>query len=152
MAITFNCTQCGKSYTLDDSLAGKQAKCSCGTEMTVPAPSAPVAPTPFAASAPGQFPAVAPIPGQPMPGQPMTATMAPVGYSGEGGKSDKQKVAAALLCWFLGTFGVHRFYLGHTAIGIIQLFTFGGCFIWYLIDFILILTGSLRDAQGRELS
>ena len=37
MAITFNCTQCGKSYTIDDSLAGKQAKCSCGTEMTVPA-------------------------------------------------------------------------------------------------------------------
>ena len=41
MAITFNCTQCGKSYTIDDSLAGKHAKCSCGTEMTVPAPSAP---------------------------------------------------------------------------------------------------------------
>jgi len=39
MAITFNCTQCGKSYTIDDSLAGKHAKCSCGTEMTVPAPS-----------------------------------------------------------------------------------------------------------------
>ncbi len=82
MAITFNCTQCGKSYTIDDSLAGKQAKCSCGTEMTVPAPSAapaapaapvvPAAPlSPFAAPAPGQLPPAAPMLGQPMLGQPM---------------------------------------------------------------------------------
>ena len=158
MAITFNCAQCGKSYTLDDSLAGKQAKCSCGTEMTVPAPSAvpaapvaaaPVAaaPSPFAAPAPGQLP-----PGQPMPGQPMPGMMAPVGFAGGGGKSDKQKIVAALLCWFLGALGVHRFYLGHTGIGIIQMFTLGGCGIWQVIDFIMILTGSVKDAQGRELS
>ena len=79
MAITFNCTQCGKSYTIDDSLAGKQAKCSCGTEMTVPAPSAapaaPAAPlSPFAAPAPGQLPPAAPMLGQPMPAAPMPAS------------------------------------------------------------------------------
>ena len=77
MAITFNCAQCGKSYTLDDSLAGKQAKCSCGIEMTVPAPSAAPVPPPIAPAAPaspfaaGQLPPAAPMPGQPMPGQPM---------------------------------------------------------------------------------
>ena len=83
MAITFNCTQCGKSYTIDDSLAGKQAKCSCGIEMTVPAPSvapaapaAPVSPfaapaSPFVAPAPGQLPPAAPMLGQPMPAAPM---------------------------------------------------------------------------------
>ncbi len=171
MAITFNCSQCGKSYTLDDSLAGKQAKCSCGTEMTVPAPSAappvpPAAPaSPFAAPAPGQFPPAAPMPGQPMPGQPMPGQpmpgqpmpgqpmpgmMAPVGYAGN--KSDKQKIVAALLCWFLGGLGIHRFYLGYSAIGIIQLLTFGGCGIWALVDLIMILTGGLKDSDGRELS
>ena len=161
MAITFNCSQCGKSYTLDDSLAGKQAKCSCGTEMTVPAPSAapPVPPAalaaPFAAPAPGQFPPAAPMPGQPMPGQPMPGQpmpgmMAPVGYAGN--KSDKQKIVAALLCWFLGGLGIHRFYLGYSAIGIIQLLTFGGCGIWALVDLIMILTGGLKDSDGRELS
>ena len=148
MAITFNCAQCGKSYTLDDSLAGKQAKCSCGTEMTVPAPSpAPLAPvSPFAAPATGQLPPAQPMPGQPMPGR------AHAGFAGRGGKSDKQKVVAALLCWFLGSFGIHRFYLGHTGIGVIQILTFGGCGIWVLIDLIMILTGSLKDVDGRELS
>ena len=155
MAITFNCAQCGKSYTLDDSLAGKQAKCSCGTEMTVPAPSpAPLAPSPaplapvspFAAPATGQLPPAQPMPGQPMPGR------AHAGFAGRGGKSDKQKVVAALLCWFLGSFGIHRFYLGHTGIGVIQILTFGGCGIWVLIDLIMILTGSLNDVDGRELS
>ncbi len=69
-----------------------------------------------------------------------------------GGKSDKQKLVAALLCWFLGAIGVHRFYLGYTGIGVIQLFTLGGCGIWALIDLVMILTGGLKDADGRELS
>jgi hypothetical protein len=164
MAITFNCTQCGKSYTLDDSLAGKQAKCSCGTEMTVPAPSAapapPAAPSPFAEPVPGQLPPAAPSPfAEPVPGQlPPAAQMpgspyASPGYAPQGGgKSDKQKIPAALLCWFLGALGVHRFYLGYTGIGVIQLLTLGGCGIWTIIDFIMILTGGLKDAGGKELS
>jgi TM2 domain-containing membrane protein YozV len=53
-----------------------------------------------------------------------------------------------LLCWFLGFLGVHRFYTGHTLIGILQLITLGGCGIWYLIDFIIIVTGNFKDAQG----
>ena len=67
-------------------------------------------------------------------------------------KSDKQKLIAALLCWFLGYLGVHRFYLGHIGIGVAQLLTAGGCGIWVIIDFILILTGSVKDAEGRDLS
>ncbi|MBE9118605.1 TM2 domain-containing protein [Lusitaniella coriacea LEGE 07157] len=65
--------------------------------------------------------------------------------------SSKSKVAAALLCWFLGGLGIHRFYLGYTGIGIIQLLTCGGLFIWAIIDFILILTGGLKDSEGRDL-
>jgi putative ABC transport system ATP-binding protein len=98
------------------------------------------APSPFAAPAPGQLPPAAPMPGAPS---------ASPGYAPQGGgKSDKQKIPAALLCLFLGPLGGHRFYLGYTGIGVIQLLTLGGCGIWYLIDFVMILTGGLKDAQA----
>ncbi|NMN97449.1 TM2 domain-containing protein [Antrihabitans stalactiti] len=65
--------------------------------------------------------------------------------------SDKQKLVAGLLQLFLGGFGVGRFYLGYTGIGIAQLLTCGGLGIWALIDAILILVGKVPDAQGRPL-
>ena len=65
--------------------------------------------------------------------------------------SDKEWLATFLLCWFLGIFGIHRFYTGHTGIGVAQLLTGGGCVIWVLIDLIMIITGSFKDAQGRPL-
>lgn len=60
-----------------------------------------------------------------------------------GGLSDNEMWIAALLCIFLGGLGIHRFYLGYTTIGIIQLLTGGGCGIWVIIDLIRILTGDL---------
>ena len=53
---------------------------------------------------------------------------------------DKSWIAALLLCIFLGELGVHRFYLGYTWQGIVQLFTAGGLGIWALIDLIRIIT------------
>jgi TM2 domain-containing membrane protein YozV len=53
-----------------------------------------------------------------------------------------------LLCWLAGPFGVHRFYTGHIAIGVIQLLTFGGCGIWSLIDLIIIISGNFKDSEG----
>jgi len=83
-------------------------------------------------------------------------------------KSNKSKVAAALLCFFLGGFGIHRFYLGYTGLGIAQLvlFIIGwstlilgvglflviGVEIWVLVDFILILIGKLKDSTAKDLS
>lgn len=45
--------------------------------------------------------------------------------------SDKNKIVAALLAFFLGTLGVHKFYLGKTTAGIIMLVC--GTIGWLLI-------------------
>jgi TM2 domain-containing membrane protein YozV len=63
----------------------------------------------------------------------------------------KSKVTAALLCFFLGAFGIHRFYTGKIGTGVLQLITLGGFGIWAIIDFIMILTGSFLDANGGKL-
>lgn len=66
----------------------------------------------------------------------------------------KSQVTALLLVIFLGGLGIHRFYLGYTWQGIVQLLTLGGLGIWALIDLIRIITGSLKpkDAEyGKTL-
>lgn len=65
--------------------------------------------------------------------------------------SPKSRLAAALLAWFLGIFGIHRFYVGKVGTGILMIFTLGGLGIWALIDFIVILVGSFKDKEGRLL-
>ncbi|MDB0062921.1 TM2 domain-containing protein [Crocinitomicaceae bacterium] len=66
-------------------------------------------------------------------------------------KSENKWLITLLLCWFLGIFGVHRFYTGHIAIGVIQLLTAGLCGIWTIIDFIIIVSGNLKDAEGNPI-
>ena len=62
--------------------------------------------------------------------------------------STKDWLMTLLLCFFVGCFGIHRFYVGKTGTGIVQLLTCGGCGIWALIDFIMIALGNFTDADG----
>ncbi|MDP6431278.1 MAG: TM2 domain-containing protein [SAR324 cluster bacterium] len=64
----------------------------------------------------------------------------------------KSKITAILLCFFLGGLGIHRFYLGYTLIGVIQLLTFGGFLIWAIVDFSRLITGSLKYSEGNDLA
>ena len=61
-------------------------------------------------------------------------------------------VPAALLCFFLGGLGAHRFFVGKVGTALLMILTFGGLGLWVLIDFIMILTGSFKDKEGRDLN
>lgn len=63
--------------------------------------------------------------------------------------SKKDWLVTLLLCFFVGAFGIHRFYVGKTGTAIVQLLTCGGCGIWTLIDFIVICMGNFTDEEGK---
>ena len=106
-----------------------------------------------------------PMQGQPnygqAPGQPQynpnIDPSAPFGRDPMTGEplSDKEKLVAGLLQILLSPFGAGRFYTGHTGIAIAQVavswLTCGIGAIWPIIDGIMMLTGSVPDANGRKL-
>ena len=65
--------------------------------------------------------------------------------------SQKDWLTALLLSFFLGIFGIDRFYLGYTALGILKLITLGLCGIWALIDVLIIAMGNMTDSRGLPL-
>ncbi len=66
--------------------------------------------------------------------------------------SEKKRLVTFLLCFFLGGFGVHRFFVGKVGTGIVQVFTLGGLGIWALIDMIMILCGTFKDNEGNVVT
>ena len=144
----------------------------------VPPTPPPAAPQPgYAPPQPGYTPPPQPGYAPPQPGYaappqpgyaPQPAYGAQPGYApqpyakptvGPDGRPLKSKMTAGLLGIFLGSIGVHRFYLGYAGIGIAQIVvtivTCGIGAIWGLIEGILILTGSpsfSTDAEGRPLA
>lgn len=69
----------------------------------------------------------------------------------EGAVSPKSKGTAAVLCFFLGGLGVHRFYTGKISTGILWLCTLGLAGVGMIVDFIMILCGSFKDSDGLPL-
>lgn len=82
--------------------------------------------------------------------------------------NSKSKVAAGLLAFFFGNFGVHNFYLGYTGKAVAQLlltllgiplafvligfFMIAAAGIWAFIEAIMIFAGSIdKDAEGNLL-
>ncbi len=73
-------------------------------------------------------------------------------------QSEKSRLAAFLFAFFLGGLGVHRFYAGKIGTGVAQLIltlTVVGMLVtgpWVLVDWIMILSGSFRDVEGRLIT
>ena len=73
----------------------------------------------------------------------------PVQAQNQGAKSE---LVAFLLFWFLGGWGIHRFYVGKIGTGFLWLLT-AGCFgIGNLIDFISFMKGTFTDKNGQMLT
>jgi hypothetical protein len=69
----------------------------------------------------------------------------------------KSKLAAFILSFFLGGLGADWYYLsvgngGYIAAGVFKMLTLGGIGIWWLVDWIRILTNAFFDGQGYSLS
>jgi len=71
--------------------------------------------------------------------------------------SPKLRLPTFLFAFFLGMLGIHRFYVGKVGSGIAQLIlslTVVGMLvtsIWVLVDWITILSGTFRDADGLKI-
>ena len=67
-------------------------------------------------------------------------------------KSKHSKVTLALVCFFIGSLGIHRFMVGKPGTAILMILTLGALGIWTLIDFIMILLGKFRDRDGNLIT
>ncbi len=66
-------------------------------------------------------------------------------------ESDRDHLVTLLISFFGGGFGIDRFYLGYTVLGMLKFFSIGGLGIWWLIDLGLIAFNRLPDSDGKPL-
>lgn len=67
-------------------------------------------------------------------------------------KEPQSKIMMAVICWFLGWAGIHRMMMGYSnwwMMLVASFFVVG--YFWALYDLVMILTGGLKMADGREL-
>ena len=62
----------------------------------------------------------------------------------------KNPTTALLLSIFLGAYGIDRFYIGNTGMGVGKLLTCGGLGIWAIIDWFMI-SGSTKEQNYNKL-
>ena len=65
-----------------------------------------------------------------------------------GGVSDKDWTMMLILSILLGGLGIDRMVAGSIGLGILKLITGGGCGSWWLVDIIMLVTGSYKDGNG----
>lgn len=63
----------------------------------------------------------------------------------------KRRMTALILSIFLGWAGVDRFYLGYWGAGVVKLLSFGGIYVWWIVDIVRILANKLPAANGMRL-
>ena len=78
--------------------------------------------------------------------------MGPTKESAPSDHSDKNLILTAILAFFFGVFGAHRFYVGKPVSAVFQLLTIGGFGIWSFIDLIIIVFGQFNDGNGKKIS
>ncbi|WP_273758757.1 TM2 domain-containing protein [Bartonella sp. AU55XJBT] len=73
-------------------------------------------------------------------------------------ESEQTRLGLAVICFFLGWLGIHRFMAGKVGTGLVMLLiniTVIGFFInllWSFIDFVVILSGSFKDGDGNKIT
>ena len=66
-------------------------------------------------------------------------------------KEPQSKILMIVICLFLGGLGIHRLMMGHKNWWM-MLITLGGCGIWALVDFVMLILGKLKMADGQDLN
>ena len=63
----------------------------------------------------------------------------------------KDTTISLVLSILTGSYGIDRFYLGEVGLGVAKLLTLGGCGIWAIVDWFLIM-GKTRDINLETLN
>ena len=66
--------------------------------------------------------------------------------------SDKDWMITLILAILVGGLGIDRFYSGSILLGVLKLVTLGGLGLWWLIDLIMLVTGSYKDGNGNPIA
>jgi TM2 domain-containing membrane protein YozV len=66
--------------------------------------------------------------------------------------SEKSRLVALLLCFFLGWAGGHRFYVKKYGSAILMFATMGGLGMWYFVDLVMISLGAFKDKENLPIT
>ncbi len=62
----------------------------------------------------------------------------------------KEPTTALIISILIGSFGIDRFYIGDTGLGVAKLLTCGGLYVWTIVDWFLIM-GATREKNMEML-
>jgi len=62
----------------------------------------------------------------------------------------KEPTTSLIISILIGSFGIDRFYIGDTGLGVAKLLTCGGLYVWTIVDWFLIM-GATREKNMEML-